>query len=193
VTWLLCDYGEVLSLAQSPGDLVAIEKEAGRSGSSFWDDYWLHRPAYDRANLGVTEYWALVLGVPAVDPDQLRRLIRLDAASWLHPNPLSLAAAAQAGSRGLQLAILSNAPFEVADAIDAADWLAGFSPRLFSCRLGAIKPEPAAFRSALDALHAKPQEVIFFDDRPANVAAALALGLRSHLFEEPQQLADVLP
>jgi putative hydrolase of the HAD superfamily len=193
MTWLLCDYGEVLSLAQSPSDLAAIEQAAGRSGDAFWGDYWLHRPAYDRADLGVADYWGRVLGVAAVDPDQQRRLIQLDAASWLHPNPLSLAAASAAGARGLRLAILSNAPFEVADAIDAADWLAGFSPRLFSCRLGAIKPEPAAFGGALDALHAKPQEVIFFDDRPANVEAASALGLRSHLFKEPQQLADVVP
>jgi putative hydrolase of the HAD superfamily len=191
MTWLLCDYGEVLSLAQTPADQVAIEQAAGRSGAAFWGDYWLHRPAYDRADLAVADYWARVLGVPAVDRDWLRRLIELDAASWLHPNPLSLAAASEAAARGLRLAILSNAPFEVADAIDAAPWLAGFSPRLFSCRLGAIKPEPAAFRAALEALHAKPQEVIFFDDRRPNVEAASALGIRGYVFSEPGQLAGV--
>ncbi len=85
-----------------------------------------------------------------------------------------MAAAERAGHRGLRLAILSNAPAEVADEIDEAPWLAAFSRRFFSCRLKAVKPEAAAYRAVLDALGAEPGEVVFFDDRPANVAGAAA-------------------
>jgi putative hydrolase of the HAD superfamily len=190
MTWLLCDYGEVLSLPQSPEDLAGIEKVAGRHGDRFWADYWAHRPAYDLADISVADYWSAVLG-QRVEPDQLRRLIELDAASWLHPNALSLEAAGRANARGLRLAILSNAPVEVAAAIDAAEWLQSFAPRLFSCRLRTAKPEPAAFGAALDALKAKPEEVLFFDDRAANVAAARRQGIRSYLFENPLQFDRV--
>jgi putative hydrolase of the HAD superfamily len=192
MTWLLCDYGEVLSLPQTPDDMAALEKAAGRGGDQFWADYWAHRPAYDRADITVDAYWARLLGYE-VEPDRLQQLIALDSASWLHPNHDSLLATRRARDRGFQLAVLSNAPLEIAADIDALEWLQGFAPRLFSCQLRAIKPEPAAFLAALDALQAKPEEVLFFDDRPINVKAAKELGIRAYLFEDPAQFDQLTP
>jgi putative hydrolase of the HAD superfamily len=93
--------------------------------------------------------------------------------------------------RGLELAILSNAPIEVAEAIDAAPWLDLFDPRVFSCQLGSVKPEPAIYAGVLEALPATPDDVVFFDDRPANVAGARAAGMTAYLFEDPAQLDAV--
>jgi putative hydrolase of the HAD superfamily len=192
MTWLLCDYGEVLSLPQSPDDKAGLEKATGRRGDQFWADYWRHRPAYDRADITVDSYWAAVLGHD-VEPDQLQQLIALDSASWLHPNRDSLLATRRAHDRGFRLAVLSNAPVENAADIDALEWLQDFNPRIFSCQLRAIKPEPAAFLAALDALQAKPDEVVFFDDRPVNVSAAKDLGIRAYLFEGPRQFDQLTP
>jgi putative hydrolase of the HAD superfamily len=89
------------------------------------------------------------------------------------------------------LAILSNAPVEVADQIDAAPWLASFTKRFFSCRLRAVKPEPAAFHAVLAALPADPGDVVFFDDRDANVVAAAELGMDARRFEDPAQFDEV--
>lgn len=185
--WILCDYGEVLSLPQPLADRIALEEEVGCSGPEFWSTYWRHRPGYDRGETEVTEYWSSVLGFRP-DRRKLERLIELDIAGWLHPNPASLAAAARAAERGLRLAILSNAPHEVADAIDAAAWTLSFSPRLFSCRLRAIKPEPHAYVATLQALEAAPSEVTFFDDRPDNVSAARRAGMSAHVFSDPSQI-----
>ncbi|MDQ1429140.1 MAG: putative hydrolase of the superfamily, partial [Acidimicrobiaceae bacterium] len=66
-----------------------------------------------------------------------------------------------------------------------------FKPRIFSCRLRAVKPEPAAFTAALAVLGCEPGEVVFFDDRQANVAAAAELGLRATLFTDPAQIDEV--
>lgn len=192
MTWLLCDYGEVLSLPQTPDDMAALEKAAGRRGDQFWADYWQHRPAYDRADIPVDVYWAAVLG-DEVSAERLKQLIALDSASWLHPNHDSLLATRRARDRGFQLAVLSNAPLEIAADIDALEWLQEFHPRLFSCQLRAIKPEPAAFLAALDALQAKPDEVLFFDDRPVNVKAATDLGIHGYLFEDPDQFDRLTP
>ncbi len=192
MTWLLCDYGEVLSLPQSAEDRVGLEEAAGGGGNRFWDAYWADRPGYDRAELSAVDYWMAVVGDP-LDHDRLGRLIALDVASWLHPNPLSLAAAGRAAERGLRLAILSNAPVDVADAADAQHWMQPFAPRIFSCRLRAIKPEPAAYVAALAALNAQPNEVVFVDDRPGNVIAARNLGLRAVVFEHPDQFDAVEP
>jgi putative hydrolase of the HAD superfamily len=192
MTWLLCDYGEVLCLAPTAGDRARLAEAAGwdLDRGDFWDAYWVDRRAYDRADLSVEEYWSRMLGYPPA-PAHLQRLMAADAASWVHPNPASLAAAQRAAGRGLQLAILSNAPVEVARAIDAAPWLASFSRRFFSCRLRAVKPEPAAYHAVLTALGAQAADVVFFDDKPANVAGAIALGIDARLFEDPAQLDEL--
>jgi putative hydrolase of the HAD superfamily len=190
LTWLLCDYGEVLSMPQPDPDRAALQCVAGRPGDQFWTDYWAWRPDYDRGDLSGSDYWAAVLGTrpPA---EHLRQLIETDSASWLHPNPDSLAAARRAAQRGLHLALLSNAPVEVAACIDRQDWLAPFSPRLYSCDLRAIKPEPAAYEAALSALGTAAEDVVFLDDRPVNVAAARKVGIRAEVFTHPLQMDAV--
>jgi putative hydrolase of the HAD superfamily len=194
VTWLLSDYGEVLSLPPSEADrrkLAAVAAWDPTRGD-FWEAYWLDRAAYDRADLTADHYWSRLLGHPPV-PNQLTGLIRADAAGWLRPNPDSVAAVERAGRRGLRLAILSNAPVEVAKEIDAAPWLAPFTRRFFSCDLRSVKPEAAAYQAALEALGARPSDVVFLDDRAANVAAAARLGIDARLFEGPAQFDEVSP
>lgn len=128
-----------------------------------------------------------MIGSPA-DESRLQRLVGLDVASWLDPWPAALDAVQRAAGRGLRPALFSNAPLEVADAIDRLPWMAGFWPRLFSCRLGMIKPEPAAYRAVLTRLDAAAHEVHFVDDRPGNVEAAMAAGLHATLFCSPTQI-----
>lgn len=192
MAWLLCDYGEVLSTAPPPADRAALLAAAAwdPADGDFWEIYWAGRPSYDRADVTAREYWTAVLG-RAPEDHRLAELIRRDAAGWLHPNEETLAAVSALGARGVRLAVLSNAPVEVAAEIDAAPWLADFTPRLFSCDLRAIKPDPRAYRAALDALGAAPDEVVFVDDRPANVEGARAVGMRAEVFTGPGALAGI--
>jgi putative hydrolase of the HAD superfamily len=195
--WLLCDYGEVLCLAPPQPDwdiLVGLAVEAGwgEGGSrhpseEFRPVFWQHRLAYDRGDLTALDYWTATLG-RAPGADLLRALIGADQAIWLHPNQASLDAARRSAGRGYQLAVLSNAPREVATEIDRLPWLDGFEPRFFSCYLNRVKPEPAAYQAVLEGLGASADEVVFFDDRPANVDAAKRLGLDARLFTDPAQL-----
>jgi putative hydrolase of the HAD superfamily len=185
--WLLCDYGEVLTLAQPAAALASLERAAERSGTAFWDAYWSHRPIYDRGGVSTEDYWAAVLG-GAVDPARIRALAELDTASWLHLNPPALEAVERARGRGLRLALLSNAPHDVADAVDAAEFASIFETRIFSCRLGTVKPDPAIYERTLELLGAAAADVIFLDDRIANVEAARTLGIRAHLFTSATQI-----
>jgi putative hydrolase of the HAD superfamily len=191
-TWLLCDYGEVLSLPQPERDRRAIEEAAGLSGDSgmFWAAYWDHRPDYDRAKMTPAEYWLAVTGREA-DHDQLEWLVATDTASWMHPNLASVAAVERLTARDISAALFSNAPVEVAAGIAAAPWLRSFSRKFFSCDLGVAKPEPAAYEAVLDALGVTADGVLFVDDRPANIAGAQAVGIRAVLFERPSQLDEL--
>jgi putative hydrolase of the HAD superfamily len=190
VKWLLCDYGEVLTLAPSQADREALETEARSGGEDFWVPYWRHRPGYDSGRLDSAGYWTHVLG-KELTGTQVRRLQQMDTVMWSRPSQPSLEAASQAASHGTRLAILSNAPAELADAFDRLPWLAPFAPRLFSGRLGIVKPDPAIFLAALDALQARPGDVSFIDDRPENVVAARHAGLRATLFIDPGQIREL--
>ena len=192
MTWLLCDYGEVLCLPQPLADREAIESIVGQSGPDFWANYWSNRRAYDRADLTVEKYWTAVLGARPT-PTVLDAIVEADAASWVHPNRFSLSGASRAAERGFRLAIFSNAPVEIAKAVDSRDWLAEFSPRIFSCDLRAVKPEPAAYLAVLEALKADPAEVVFLDDREENVSAAKEVGIRAEVFTDPLQFDEVQP
>jgi putative hydrolase of the HAD superfamily len=72
-----------------------------------------------------------------------------------------------------------------------------FDVVLFSCLLGATKPDVRAFTAALERLRRPAARVAFVDDSARNVAAAAALGLRTHHYaqghdEGPAALEDAL-
>ncbi|MGH9114775.1 MAG: HAD-IA family hydrolase [Acidimicrobiales bacterium] len=194
MTWLLCDYGEVLSLPPALDDRSDLAAAAGwdPARGDFWEAYWADRMAYDRGDVSAGGFWEAMTG-RRLDPSCLDRIVARDMAMWLHPNIESIAAAERASRRGLRLAILSNAPVEVADGVDAAPWLASFTRRFFSCRIRSVKPEPAIYEAVLEALRAGPEEVFFFDDRPANVAGARAAGMRAEVWGGPADFDGVKP
>jgi FMN phosphatase YigB (HAD superfamily) len=47
----------------------------------------------------------------------------------------------------------------------------------------ALKPEAAFYQRALERWRLAPEHCLFLDDRPENVAGALALGLRARVFD----------
>lgn len=191
--WLICDYGEVISLPQSAADLSAIEAAAGVTGDGgkeFWEAYWRARPSYDRGDVTASEYWQAVTGRRFAG-EELEQLARADVASWLHPNPQSISVVRELRARGVRLALFSNAPVELARDLEDAPWLESFPEKFFSCDLRAVKPDAAAYQAVLESLGARPEEVVFVDDRPANVAGARAAGITAFVFESPAQLAGL--
>ena len=196
MTWVLFDYGNVICQPQPDRDVARLSEVAGCAVADLLTPYWAYRLDYDRAALGVTGYWQQVaadLGSSFTDA-QIAELSKLDAGSWLHQRADSVdlvaeLAAASAGGRGggWGLAVLSNAPEDTAQAVSSLPLAAHFEHLIFSCYLKLAKPDPECFRAALAVLGADPADVIFLDDRPDNVAAAAALGIRSARFTTAAQ------
>jgi putative hydrolase of the HAD superfamily len=186
MTWVLFDYGGVLCYPQSAHDRDRLARAAGGPAAGFDAAYWHYRLDYDRAVLDTTAYWQQVaawLGTRFTGP-QIAELSRLDTESWLHLQPASVDLAAGLAAAGHRLAVLSNAPEDVALAVPALPVAVYFEHLLFSCFLKTAKPEADCFRAALGVLGAGPSEVVFLDDRADNVAAAAALGIRSLQFTD---------
>jgi putative hydrolase of the HAD superfamily len=159
--------------------------------STFTERYWEHRPVYD-GGLDARSYWSAVAGGPVENGQVLDRLIRLDVESWSELNPDSLEILAEVHRRGSSLTLLSNAPHELADALDHHPALGIFDHLLFSARLGIVKPDAAVFRAALETIGRDAGEVLFIDDRAANVEGARAAGLHVLLFTSAQEMRRAL-
>ena len=195
MTWVLFDYGGVICQPQPERDVARMAEAAGCPVADLLVPYWAYRLDYDRAALDVTGYRQQVgadLGRSFTGP-QIAELSRLDAGSWLHLQPATVdlvagLAAASAGGRGggWDLAVLSNAPDDTAQAVHGLPVAGYFQHLVFSCYLKLAKPDPECFRAALGVLRAEPADVIFLDDRPDNVAAAATLGIRSARFTDGQ-------
>jgi putative hydrolase of the HAD superfamily len=59
---------------------------------------------------------------------------------------------------------------------------------VLSCELGARKPDPAIYRSALSALDARAGDAIFVDDQTAYCDGARALGIDTRLIQRPNAM-----
>ena len=181
------DYGGVVSQPPSPQELASLAGAAGVSVAALQGVYWEWRRAYDLAELDAPGYWRQVgrsLG-RGFSEAEISELVRLDSMSWLRMQAGTVALIEDLAATGLPLALLSNAPGELAEAISALPVAAYFGHLLFSCQLKLAKPDPECYNRALARLGASAEEVIFIDDRAENVAAAAALGLRSVHFTSP--------
>jgi len=183
---LVVDYGQVISLPQPADAVRAMAAIAGVGLELFRERYWTHRIAYDRGG-SPRAYWWAVAGRPLED-HLIAELSHQDVEAWRHLNLDVLAVLSQARERGCTLSLLSNAPHDLAVALAAEPALSQFDHRFFSADLGVIKPEPAAYISVLERIARRAEEVLFIDDRPANVDAARSVGMESLLFTSAQAL-----
>jgi 2-haloacid dehalogenase len=62
------------------------------------------------------------------------------------------------------------------------DFFARFRDIVVSGEVRMLKPDPAIYFLALDRFGLRPADALFVDDRRINVEAALAVGMKAHLF-----------
>jgi putative hydrolase of the HAD superfamily len=194
LTWVMLDYGRVISQSQPDHEVAELAAAAGAGVPDFLEQYWRWRRAYDLAELDGREYWTRIgAGLGRDYPDPVTaELVRLDVASWLHLTAGTVALVEELAGAGHRLALLSNAPAEVAAAVAGLPLARHFEKLLFSCQLSCAKPDPRCFCLALDRLGARPAEVIFVDDLQGNVAAAAELGMPAVRYAAPRQARDAV-
>jgi len=118
------------------------------------------------------------------------------SAAWnraLDPQPIQDTAFLEKLGKRYKLALLSNTdPIHVAHLESTYDFFPFFPRRVYSCSVGASKPNPLIYREALTACKVKADEAIYIDDVPAYAEAAQKLGMTGIVFGSPAQLAEDL-
>lgn len=96
-------------------------------------------------------------------------------------------------SKRYRLALLSNTdPIHVQHMEATYTFFAFFPTRIYSCAVGASKPNPVIYKEALRALKVKADEALYIDDIAAYVEAAKRLGMAGIHFQSPAQLTSDL-
>jgi putative hydrolase of the HAD superfamily len=178
IRWILFDLGNVLVELRTGG----LERAAAALGSTPQRLVEL----FNEDDMGRR------IAVGALSPQEfVERINRrfgasitpADVVSWFGPDVAAIYPEAPgliaALKRRYSLAILSNTFFGHWDQFIATDFARQFDAPMGSHLLGFCKPDPRAYRAALDRMGAAAGETVFVDDLPENVEAARALGFRA--------------
>jgi 2-haloacid dehalogenase len=93
-------------------------------------------------------------------------------------------------ARGVPLFAITNFSADFWPPFHAKEraFFARFRDIVVSGEVKLLKPDPAIYYLALDRFGLKPGQVLFIDDRDINVAGALAVGMKAHLFTDAAAL-----
>jgi putative hydrolase of the HAD superfamily len=136
-------------------------------------DYW-HRRAEETERLagrqgGLKDYMAMCFGGPQSE--------------FVRPEAEALVADARAA--GLRIGVLTNETelMQGRAWIERVDLFRSVDALVDASVTGIMKPDPAAYGLALDALGLPADRVLFVDDQPKNVAGAEAIGIPAVRFD----------
>ncbi|MFQ3536329.1 MAG: HAD family phosphatase [Aggregatilineales bacterium] len=156
------DWEERLSLA--PGELERLVH-----GSNLWIEA-------QRGALSPEAYWQALGEQLSLNGDALEQL-RYDYFKGDVLDTALLALIDRLRERGLRLGLLSNDSIALADKLAQLDLYRHFDAVVISAQIGALKPEPEAFRAIAQMLEVSPPECIFIDDNTVNVDGAKSIGM----------------
>lgn len=165
--------GAISSVAFSP-DLLPLALK-GAISDTLWRSSIASglsaRHQIERAKAGDTvAEWSAATGIVNMDVLQVVRELR----------------------RVVKVAIFTNATNKVLLDLGKLSLISEVDAILYSSDLGFSKPSPESFHETLRRLGVRANEVVFVDDTAANVDAASAVGIVSHLYTSPSALAVFL-
>ena len=89
---------------------------------------------------------------------------------------------------GYRLFALTDNVREIVSHLSALhDWWAMFEAVTNSAEVGVLKPDPGIYRHLLETNRLAPDETVFLDDVPGNVAGAQAMGMHGIVFADAAQ------
>ena len=187
---LILDYGKVLCQGPLPdriawmADALTLDRE---TFAARWEE---ERGPYDRGDIGHREYWSRVAaGSVDLDDELIGRLRQWDVEMWSDVDRAMTAWVDRVHEAGFKTALLSNMHDDMAaHARRTFGWLARMDSVTISCEVRLAKPERAIYERCLEGIALRPEEVLFIDDREANVQAAREAGLWALRFESAEQL-----
>jgi putative hydrolase of the HAD superfamily len=152
---------------------------------------------FDRGGLSEPEAIEVFAGRTGLSREEIRALMH-GARESLQPIDGTIRLVEDLDAAGTHLYLLSNMPESTFEyLVGRHGFFARFKHLVISGKILLIKPDPAIYTHLVERTGIVPQESVFIDDLPANVAGARACGLHAIQFRDPascrQELRAYLP
>ena len=147
----------------------------------FGQDWYLH----DRGDYRTIE--DLREALVKKHPDRAAELTAVLRGDWVKIHYLKTETAdymAELKRRGYRVYLLSNLSVESYEFIKRYDFFRLMDGGVFSYQENSCKPEEKIYRVLLDRYDLVPEETVFLDDNPTNIAAAERLGIHGVVFTD---------
>jgi putative hydrolase of the HAD superfamily len=184
------DYGKVISLAPVPETVEKLAALSGLTVETIQDFDRKNRVnLLDRGTCDTRAYYYRLFSFAGAAPaeENMEAIVRTDIDAWKRVNSDTVDLMRAVKRLGFKIAILSNMPKEFLLWARAEVQIFGeVDAGIFSCDLGAVKPEEAIYRALAEALGCAYDEIVFFDDMENNIAGAAALGIHGFVFQGPE-------
>ena len=179
-------------LPLAPGELsrprlAAPHRDAGAGGATavFFQNYGGDWGLFDQGLISADEVVRRIAARTGWPRGEVAAVVRA-VPDELLPIPATLVLIRDLRAAGHTLHYLSNMPAPFADHLSQTypltEW---FASGLFSGRVKQIKPSAEMFSLAERHFGVPPEELLFLDDHPVNVEAALARDWQAVLFTDP--------
>jgi HAD superfamily hydrolase (TIGR01509 family) len=178
-TFLYFDLGNVLLYFDHPKAARQMAELSGKTQVEVWATVFDSdlEVRYERGDIDCRTFYDEFCARTDSTPDFEQ--LRFAAADIFEPNDGMIELVERLHARGHRLGVLSNTC--------AAHWdhcTDGRHPFLNRCfdvfalsyKLNSMKPDPAIYARAAELAGVAPQQILFLDDRPENVAAARVAG-----------------
>ena len=187
---IVFDVGNVL-LSWDPGKILDEHLPASADRKTWLDDIFTH-PDWVELDRGTLDEEDAILGFAArtgASADLIRRIVHSSKTS-LAPMQDSLALLEELHREfqrepkgGPRLFVLSNMSRTTWEYLSPRhDFWRRFEGIVISAQLRLVKPDRAIYQHLLKQWSLDPAQTLFMDDRPENVEAARALGIKSFVF-----------
>ena len=185
---VIFDLGGVLVRTENPAPRARLAERLGMSPAELSRIVFDEDSAY-RATLGAIttqEHWEAVRRKLGLSPEEFPAVpvefwggdtLDRDLVDYLH-----------ALRPRYKTALLSNAWDDLHQVLEEYWKITdAFDEIIISAEVGLLKPDPRIYQLALERLNVEPQEAVFVDDFPENVAGARAVGIRAIQFRDSGQ------
>jgi putative hydrolase of the HAD superfamily len=187
----LVDVYDTIVYSQFDGRLRALAASAGIDPGDFLAAWMTTRTERDLGTLSIAGSLALTLRACGIEPEPglvddlaskdaelLRERVRVfgDSVPFL------------TGLRadGVRIALVSNCGDTTRGLLEYLGVIPLADAVVLSCEIGAMKPSPEIYHSALDDLGAAAADAVMIDDQPAFCAGAEAVGVRAIQILRPE-------
>ncbi len=183
------DWGGVI--ADDPGDefLGQLLTNIGASEQQIKEIFQTYMASFMRGQIPEAEYWDSLRQKYGLN---IRNDVSDEFMKWngLLANERVLKLVEATKAQGIKAVILSNVIEPTYNAIDRAGYYTYFDDVIASCKVGYAKPQKEIYILALERMGVSAERCIFIDDKQANLDPAAAMGMKTILAIDANQIIE---